>query len=62
MTAVRELLHTTQRTSILECAMVSVGTAAPDEARDVVDISLAILAKRISYVELQKTRSKKSLR
>jgi hypothetical protein len=41
--------------------MVTVGTTTPDEAREVIDISLDLLARRIPDNELQKTRSKHSL-
>ena len=41
--------------------MVTIGTMTPDEAREVIDISLSILERRSSDVELQTTRSKKSL-
>jgi len=41
--------------------MVTVGTTTPDEAREVVELSLDLLARRIPDNELQKTRSKASL-
>ena len=41
--------------------MVTIGTTTPDEAREVIDISLDLLARRIPENKLQKTRSKKSL-
>ena len=41
--------------------MVTVGTTTPDEAREVVELSLDFLARRIPDNELQKTRSKQSL-
>lgn len=41
--------------------MVVIGTTAPDEALEVIDISIELLDKRIPNIELQKTRSKKSL-
>lgn len=47
--------------TIRDCDMVTVGTMSPDEAREVVDISLAILGRRRSDVELQTTRSKRSV-
>ena len=40
---------------------VAVGTTTPDEAREVIDISLDLLGKRVPDFELQKTRSKTSL-
>jgi hypothetical protein len=47
--------------TIRDCDMVTIGTTTPDEAREVVEISLALLEKRIPGVALQKTRSKKTL-
>ena len=47
--------------TIRDCDMVTIGTTTPDEAREAVEISLALLEKRIPDVELQKTRSKKTL-
>ncbi|HUS90606.1 MAG TPA: hypothetical protein VM695_02110 [Phycisphaerae bacterium] len=47
--------------TVRDCDMVTVGTTTPDEAREVVEISLDLLAKRIPDHELQKTRSKKAL-
>ena len=41
--------------------MVCVGTSTPDEAREVIEISLSLLQRRMSEVELQKTRSKASV-
>jgi hypothetical protein len=41
--------------------MVTVGTTTPDEAREVIDISLDLLARRLPDNELQRTRSKSSL-
>lgn len=41
--------------------MVTIGTTTPDEAREVIDISLDLLNKRASDVPLQQTRSKASL-
>ncbi|HUT25771.1 MAG TPA: hypothetical protein VM492_15645 [Sumerlaeia bacterium] len=41
--------------------MVTVGTMTPDEAREVIEISLGVLEQREAKVELQKTRSKASL-
>lgn len=41
--------------------MVTIGTTTPDEAREVIDISLDLLAKRTPETELQRTRSKSSL-
>jgi hypothetical protein len=41
--------------------MVTVGTTTPDEAREVVDISLDLLERRVPANELQRTRSKRSL-
>lgn len=41
--------------------MVVIGTATPDEAREVIDLSLDFLQRRIPDHELQRTRSKRSL-
>ncbi len=41
--------------------MVAVGTMTPDEAREVIEISLSILERRPATVELQTTRSKRAL-
>lgn len=41
--------------------MVTIGTTTPDEAREVIDLSLDILSRRAPEVELQATRSKSSL-
>jgi hypothetical protein len=41
--------------------MVTIGTTTPDEAREVIDISLDLLAHQTPDYQLQKTRSKKSL-
>ena len=41
--------------------MVTIGTTTPDEAREVIDLSLDLLARRIPNNELQRTRSKAGL-
>lgn len=41
--------------------MVTIGTTTPDEAREVIDISLDLLTRQVPEYELQRTRSKKSL-
>jgi hypothetical protein len=41
--------------------MVTIGTTTPDEAREVIDLSLDMLSRRAPEVELQATRSKSSL-
>lgn len=41
--------------------MVTIGTTTPDEAREVIDLSLDFINKKLPDNELQKTRSKKSL-
>jgi hypothetical protein len=41
--------------------MVTIGTTTPDEAHEVIDLSLDLLSRRLPDNELQKTRSKKSL-
>lgn len=47
--------------TIRDCDMVTVGTLSPDEAREDIEISLSILERRSDHVELQTTRSKKTL-
>ncbi len=44
--------------AIRECDMVTVGTMAPEEARELVDLSLEILERRPATGKLQSTRSK----
>lgn len=41
--------------------MVTIGTTTPDEAREVIDLSLDLLSHQMPQLELQKTRSKSSL-
>jgi hypothetical protein len=41
--------------------MVTVGTMAPEEARELIDLSLEILAHQPSSAKLQQTRSKATL-
>jgi hypothetical protein len=41
--------------------MVTIGTSTPDEAREVIDLSLDLLNHRLPGYELQRTRSKESL-
>jgi hypothetical protein len=41
--------------------MLTIGTTTPDEAREVIDISLDLLERRLPDNELQETRSKRSL-
>jgi hypothetical protein len=47
--------------TIRDCDMVTVGTMAPEEAQELVELSLDILSRRPSSAELQKTRSKATL-
>jgi len=47
--------------TIRDCDMVTVGTTTPDEAREVIELSLDILNRRLPQHELQATRSKASL-
>jgi hypothetical protein len=47
--------------TIRDCDMVTVGTMAPEEADELVDLSLAILERRAPAADLQKTRSKATL-
>jgi hypothetical protein len=41
--------------------MVTIGTVAPDEAREAIDVSLDLLNRRLPQHELQTTRSKETL-
>jgi len=41
--------------------MVTIGTTTPDEAREVIDISLDLLNRRVPDYKLQRTRSKSTL-
>ena len=41
--------------------MVTIGTTTPDEAREVIEISLDLLSRRVPKYGLQRTRSKSSL-
>ena len=47
--------------TIRDIDMVTVGTATPDEAREVIDISRSILQRTATQIELQKTRSKQTV-
>jgi hypothetical protein len=47
--------------TIREQDMVTVGTTTPDEARELIELSLDLLNRRIPDFQLQTTRSKKSL-
>lgn len=47
--------------TIREKDMVTVGTTTPDEAREIIDISIELLERRIPDLELQRTRSKSSI-
>jgi len=42
--------------------MVTVGTSSPDEARELIELSLALLERRAAGIDLQSTRSKESLK
>jgi hypothetical protein len=44
--------------AIRDMDMVTVGTMAPEEARELIDLSLEILARQPSSAQLQQTRSK----
>jgi hypothetical protein len=48
-------------TTLRDQDMVTVGTTTPEEAKEVIDISLDILSRRTIDYELQRTRSKNSL-
>lgn len=41
--------------------MVAIGTTTPDEAREVIDLSMDFLSRRMPDNDLQRTRSKRSL-
>jgi hypothetical protein len=41
--------------------MVTIGTTTPDEAKEIIDLSLSLLSHEAVDLELQKTRSKRSL-
>jgi hypothetical protein len=41
--------------------MVTIGTTTPDEAREVIELSLDLLSRRLPGHELKRTRSKRSL-
>ncbi len=47
--------------TIRKCDMVAVGAMSPDEAKELVDISLALIEGRYPLFELQRTRSKQSV-
>lgn len=47
--------------TIREQDMVTIGTTTPDEAREVIELSLNLLNHELPEVALQKTRSKRSL-
>jgi hypothetical protein len=47
--------------TLREKDMVTIGAMTPDEAREVIDISLDLLSRKAPKGELQQTRSKKSL-
>jgi len=42
--------------------MVTIGTTTPEEAREVIELSLDLLNRHLPANQLQETRSKKSLR
>ena len=47
--------------TIRDIDLVTIGTTTPDEAKEVIDLSLDFISRRLPMNELQKTRSKKSL-
>lgn len=47
--------------TIREQDMVTISATTPDEAREVIEISLSFINRRIPTIEIQKTRSKNSL-
>ena len=48
--------------TIRDCDMVTVGTLTPDEAKELIELSLSILERRDPTVKLQETRSKASIK
>lgn len=48
--------------TLRDCDMVTVGTMTPDEAMELIELSLSILDHRESPLELQETRSKASVK
>lgn len=48
--------------TLRDCDMVTVGTMTPKEAAELIELSLGILEQRASSVELQRTRSKATLK
>lgn len=44
------------------CDMVTVGTMSPDEAKELIDLSLSIIEQRKPDIELQETRSKSTVK
>jgi hypothetical protein len=48
--------------TIRACDMVAVGTMTPDEAKEVIELSLDFINRRIPTLQLQETRSKKALK
>jgi len=47
--------------AIRDCDMMTVGTMAPEEATELVELSLGILERRTATLTLQQTRSKASV-
>jgi len=47
--------------TIREQDMVVVGTTTPDEASEVIDLSLSLVSHQLPWIKLQRTRRKKSL-
>jgi hypothetical protein len=48
--------------TVREVDMVAVGTSTPDEAREVIEISRAVLEHRVADTQLQETRSKQTIK
>jgi hypothetical protein len=44
--------------AIRDCDMVTVGTMTPDEAKELIELSLSILSRREAPLQLQESRSK----
>jgi len=47
--------------AIRDCDMVTVGTVAPEEAAELIELSLAVLERRSASLDLQATRSKATI-
>ena len=48
--------------TIRDCDMVTIGTTTVDEAKEVIDLSLAFISNRLPNYKLQETRSKSTIK